>query len=286
MSTDVLVAQDLSCVGQVSMSVALPLLGAAGLRPTVLPTALLSTHTGGFGTNTYLDLSGEIEKIVNHWNSLNLNFSAVYLGYLGQGPLNTLLQHFEELVTPKTFSLIDPVMGDNGHLYHGFDNGYIEGMRNLVKKAHLITPNVTEAALLLGKPPSNRALSLLEAQDLLEELVQVFNKQQIILTGVHLVNDKIAVLGCDEISREIWDQQISKIPGNYFGTGDIFASILFIMLLKGADIKTSVSTAMEFVSDSIQSTLEIPGFDTRYGVNYAPHLPNLLNKIAHIQRGN
>ncbi|KRL38338.1 pyridoxamine kinase [Liquorilactobacillus uvarum] len=285
MPTDVLVAQDLSCVGQVSMSVALPLLGAAGLRPTVLPTALLSTHTGGFGANTYLDLSSEIEKIIAHWHSLNFNFSAVYLGYLGQKPLEMLLQHFDTLVTPQSFNLIDPVMGDNGHLYHGFDSNYIDGMRQLISKAQLITPNVTEAALLLGKTTSfKQALTLHEAQDLLQELAQAFNKQQIVLTGVHLTNGKIAVLGYDKISREIWNQQQEKIPGNYFGTGDIFASVLFIMLLKGSTIRMAVKIAMEFVSNSIQSTLEAPGFNARYGVNYAPHLPQLLKKIAHIQR--
>lgn len=284
MATNVLVVQDLSCVGQVSMGVALPLLGAAGLRPNILPTALLSTHTGGFGANTYLDLSNEVVKIIDHWESLGLKFSAAYLGYLGQRPLNTILRYFDKLVAPQSFNLIDPVMGDNGSLYHGFDDNYVKGMRKLIVKASLITPNVTEAALLLGNEPPKHPLTLTKAHALLKELRHRFDIQQAILTGVHLTNGQVAVLGYDEISQEIWDQQRPKLPGSYFGTGDIFASVLFIMLVHGASLKGAVKKSMEFVSKSIQSSLAIPEFDNRYGVDYASHLPQLLKEIEQLQR--
>nr|WP_083478742.1 pyridoxamine kinase [Liquorilactobacillus capillatus] len=284
MVKNILVAQDLSCAGQVSMSVALPLLGAAGLRPTILPTALLSTHTGGLGTNTYLDLSNELKKIINHWHSLDLKFSGVYFGYLGQQPLTIISQYFDMLVTPQSFVLIDPVMGDHGRLYRGFNNNYTAGMRQLVSKARIITPNITEAAFLLGKKPTTTAISLFEAEQLLQELKETFDIEQIVLTGVHLLNNKIAVLSYDKISQEIWSRQVPKIPGSYFGTGDLFASVLFIMLVQKIDLKTAISKAMDFVSHSIHSTLNMVDFNPHYGVDYAAQLPQLLKDLAHMPR--
>ena len=116
MQPNVLISQDLSCMGQVSLSVALPLLGACGLSPSVLPTALLSTHTGGFEANTYLDLADEMTAILQHWQTLDTKFDAVYLGYLGKKPLEVLLQQLACVCTPDCLYLIDPAMADHGKL--------------------------------------------------------------------------------------------------------------------------------------------------------------------------
>ena len=124
MRADVLISQDLSCAGQVSMSCALPLFGAVNLKPTVLPTAVLSTHTGGFGNNTYLDLADEMIRILQHWQTLDLKFSAVYLGYLGANALDVLQTDLNLVTDAKTRLLVDPVMGDHGRLYRGFDIKY------------------------------------------------------------------------------------------------------------------------------------------------------------------
>ena len=145
----VLISQDLSCMGQVSLSVALPILGACGLKPTVLPTTILSTHTGGFGNNTYLDLSHEMTQITKHWQELDISFKAAYLGYLGENALDFWLQN-KELLSQKII-LIDPAMADHGKMYRGLSQQYIEKMRQLVTKATILTPNMTEAAFLLGK---------------------------------------------------------------------------------------------------------------------------------------
>lgn len=133
MKKSILISQDLSCVGQVSMGVALPILGALGFNPSVLPTALLSTHTGGFGKNTYLDLSAEIGKIISHWQTLPITFSAIYLGYLGVKPLSTIITEIDKIAT-NSFLLLDPVMGDHGKLYSGFDSTYVDNMKILAKK--------------------------------------------------------------------------------------------------------------------------------------------------------
>lgn len=134
---NILISQDLSCVGQVSSEVALPILAACGYQTNLLPTALLSTHTGGFGNNTYLDLSEEMKKITHHWHEAGINFSAVYLGYLGGQAIDFWLNELE-IMDPKLV-LIDPVMGDHGKLYKGMNENYVRKMRQLVTKATILT---------------------------------------------------------------------------------------------------------------------------------------------------
>lgn len=266
----VLISQDLSCAGQVSSSVALPILGASGARPTILPTALLSTHTG-FKDNTYLDLSNEMLKIMDHWQKIDLSFDAIYLGYLGKDALDVWLKNIERVKNAEQVVLIDPAMADHGKMYRGLDEQYVEKMRQLASKATILTPNITEAAFLLGENlPEN---SLKRAQELAEKLSHKFAITNVIITGITLSKDKIGEVGITE--GKSWSLVQEKMPGNFFGTGDMFASAFLAAVMHGKDLEKSCAIAAEFVRLAIVNTDQSPLF----GPNYAAGLPWLLNEL-------
>ena len=256
----VLISQDLSCMGQVSLSVALPILGACGLKPTVLPTAILSTHTGGFGNNTYLDLSHEMTQITKHWQELDISFKAAYLGYLGENALDFWLQN-KELLSQKII-LIDPAMADHGKMYRGLSQQYIEKMRQLVTKATILTPNITEAAFLLGKKAEENSIQT--ATSLAQELSTKFDIPNVIITGIDLSDEKIGEVGITE-GKE-WSLTQRRLPGSFFGTGDIFASVFLAAFMNQYSLKESCSIAADFVERAILNT---PKQDPRLGPNYA-----------------
>ncbi|WP_057828273.1 pyridoxamine kinase [Liquorilactobacillus cacaonum] len=278
MKKSILISQDLSCVGQVSMGVALPILGALGFNPSVLPTALLSTHTGGFGKNTYLDLSAEIGKIISHWQTLPITFSAIYLGYLGVKPLSTIITEIDKIAT-NSFLLLDPVMGDHGKLYSGFDSTYVDNMKILAKKANLITPNITEVQLLLDLPCFQGPFSSDAVLTLINSLHNKYPNTKIILTGIPKTNNTIGIAGFDNISQEIWQLETPRIGSNFFGTGDIFASVLLGSLLHGQALKDAATTSMDFISNTIKKNIKIPGRDSRFGLDYSLQLPVLLKQL-------
>ncbi|SEM33029.1 pyridoxine kinase [Ligilactobacillus sp. WC1T17] len=276
MRADVLISQDLSCAGQVSMSCALPLFGAVNLKPTVLPTAVLSTHTGGFGNNTYLDLADEMIRILQHWQTLDLKFSAVYLGYLGANALDVLQTDLNLVTDAKTRLLVDPVMGDHGRLYRGFDMEYVAKMQALLAKANIATPNLTEAKLLLGEPLTTSPRDAAELLALAAKIQDRFELETVVLTGVEIEPQKISIACCDQNGR-LWLDHKPKLAGTYFGTGDIFASVLFAALILGHDLAFAEQTAMDFVSTAILKTKQ--PHDQRLGPDYGAAIPALLQKL-------
>ncbi|HIW88649.1 MAG TPA: pyridoxamine kinase [Candidatus Ligilactobacillus excrementipullorum] len=277
LSQNILVSQDLSCFGQVSLLTALPLLSASGLNVTALPTALLSTHTGGFGQNTYLDLSHEMGQIINHWHELNLTFSAVYLGYLGQQPLRQLLARLPKITDPDSMILLDPVMGDHGKLYQGFDQSYVTDMRALLPQAHVLTPNLTEAAFLLGQPELSHG-GLVAAKLAVKELHDQFQVPVVLVTGVPVNEQEIAVVGQTK-EQPLWTEIRPRIAANYFGTGDIFAAALFAGLLHGLSAQKASIAAMDLLSHAITVRQSEPEIDPRLGINYSQALPQFLQQI-------
>ncbi|MCP0887161.1 pyridoxamine kinase [Ligilactobacillus sp. WILCCON 0076] len=278
MSANILISQDLSCVGQVSLSVALPLLGACGFQPNVLPTSLLSTHTGGFGDNTYLDLAPEMIKILQHWQELDLKFPAIYLGYLGMNPLDVWLSELHNFYPPDNLLLIDPVMGDHGQLYRGFNQSYVAKMRLLIRKASIITPNLTEAAFLLNDPKLYTAtISINEAKKLAQKIAEKFEIPAVLITGLTLKDSTIGVVGFERKNTSSWSLTKPKLDGTFFGTGDLFASVLLACLLASMPLYHCANTAIDFIYTAIKHTSA--KHDPRYGVNYAAGLPDLLAKL-------
>lgn len=272
----VLISQDLSCAGQVSLATALPILGACGLKPTVLPTTILSTHTGGFGDNTYLDLSDEMKLIVQHWRQVDLEFNALYLGYLGKDAIEFWINNFKKIKLKKDLVLIDPVMADHGKMYRGLDQDYVRQMRQLLHRATIITPNLTEAAFLLGKEKQENTLAV--AQSLARKLQEHFSVPNVIITGISLTNEKIAEVGVTQ--AESWSLIQPKQVGSFFGTGDIFASAFLASVMRHNSLEDSCSIAADFVAQAIINT---PKQDPRLGPNYAAGLPNLVKQLK--QRG-
>lgn len=266
----VLISQDLSCAGQVSSSVALPILGASGMRPTLLPTAILSTHTG-FKDNTYLDLSGEMPKIVEHWRKNKINFDALYLGYLGKNALDFWLQNVDQLKRDEQVVLIDPAMADHGKMYRGLDEEYVAKMQKLISKATILTPNITEAAFLLDKDLTE--VTLEKAQEFANELTEEFAIPNVIITGISISKEKIGEVGITE--NKNWSLIQEKLPGSFFGTGDMFASAFLAAVIHGNNLEKSCSIAADFIRLAIMNTDQDPLF----GPNYAAGMPWLLQEL-------
>ncbi|MBS5223408.1 MAG: bifunctional hydroxymethylpyrimidine kinase/phosphomethylpyrimidine kinase [Lactobacillus gasseri] len=270
MEEKILVSQDLSCLGQVSLSVALPILGACSYQPDVLPTAILSTHTGGFVDNTFLNLNSEMSKIIAHWRDQKIDFKNLYLGYLGKEAIDFWLSHISDFKDSNV--LLDPAMADSGKLYHGLDTDYVTKMRILAKSATILTPNLTEACLLLGK--NYRDFSINEIKKLALELKERFKLKEVVITGI-LMKEKIKMVGVSA-NEQVFVIENEKVGRSFFGTGDMFASSLLVAILAGYSLKEGVKIAATFIKMAIEVTDLTQ--DKRLGPNYAGALPWLMNK--------
>ena len=221
---------DISGFGKCSLTVALPIISAAGIEVSVLPTAVLSTHTGGFTGFTYRDLTEDIRPVTKHWKSLNIRFDAIYTGFLGSfEQLDLVTEFFETFKRNDNLILVDPVMADNGELYKIFTPEFAVGMRKLCKKADIIVPNLTEAALLIGEPYNPGPYSEQYIGYILKKL-SALGVQKVVLTGVFFDDKELGVATFDTLSGKIAYRFEKRIPGHYHGTGDVFASALLAAL--------------------------------------------------------
>ena len=222
---------DLSGFGKCSLTVALPILSAAGIETSALPTAILSTHTGGILGYTYRDLTEDMRPFMKHWKELDIRFDAVYSGFLGSfEQLDIVKEFFSLFKREDNLILVDPVMGDNGELYKIFTPKFAKGMRSLCEKADIIVPNLTEAALLLGEPYQAGPYTKAYIDGILHKLSQLGPKQ-VVLTGVYFDEKELGAATFD-MERNATEYVLTeKIPGYYHGTGDVFASALLSGLL-------------------------------------------------------
>lgn len=267
---------DISGFGRCSLTVALPLLSAMGIKTSVIPTAVLSTHTGGFKGNTFHDLTSDIEPIAKHWKTEGLTFDAVYTGYLcSPAQVNSVISAIDHIKNEKTVIVVDPVMGDNGYSYSGFTRSFPSYMLRLCQKAHIITPNITEACMLSGMPYKESGYDKEYIELLLNKLYGLTNAK-IVLTGVSFEDKKIgaALYEDGEISFVFADKQ-SK---SFHSTGDIFASVLTGAALTGRSLKSSAQIAVNFVSLCIKQTIK-DKTDSRFGVNFETQIPSLLKYL-------
>lgn len=270
--------QDISCVGKCSLTVALPIISVFGVETAVLPTAVLSTHTA-FKGFTFRDLTCDLTGIAKHWKKENISFDALYSGYLGSfEQLDIVSKIFKDFKTKDNFVLIDPVMGDNGSLYAGFNNEFALQMANLCKNADIIVPNLTEASYMLGIPYVAEGYSEKYIKDLLKKLVDLGAKKAV-LTGVSLDNGKtIGVYALDGQTMQYFCYFREKLSSSFHGTGDVFASTLCGALTKGKSFEESLKIAVDYTVECIRITMENKNHNW-YGVDFESAIPYLVEKI-------
>lgn len=265
----ILTIQDISCVGQCSLTVALPVLSACGQETCVLPTALLSTHTGGFGKPVIVPLADRLPGIAAHWQENGIAFDAIVTGYLGSvSAIHTAMVLMDTMLAPGGRRIVDPAMADHGRLYSGFDEAYVREMKGLCEKADILLPNLTEAAMLAGLPVPESP-SLAEA----EKLAEALTCPTVLLTGVGETASGF-LLKENGILRQYSHR---RLPGSFSGTGDLFAAAFTGGLMAGKTTYDSARIAADFTCRCIESTIENPAH--WYGVRFEPVLPELVRMI-------
>jgi pyridoxine kinase len=268
----ILAINDVSCVGKCSLTTALPIISACGVECNVLPTAILSTHTGGFSGYTFRDLTNDIDGILAHWNSLGLKFDYILSGYLGSIEQIELVARIkQEFLTENGVFIVDPVMGDDGKLYAGFTPEYVEKMRGLCREAQYILPNLTEACFLADMPFPLTKDNVLDGLKRLNELCP-----QPIVTGL-MDNGNVSVYFTDkEGNAQSLDHE--NVEGFFCGAGDVFASAFVGCLARGKSERESIQLSADFVTASIRRTaVEVP--DKRYGLNFEMEIFPFLEKL-------
>lgn len=260
----VVVIQDLSGFGRCSLTVILPILSAMGIQACPVPTAVLSTHTGGMGEVVFRDLTDYIEPALEHYRRLDLEFECVYSGFLGsEAQIDHCLRFFRSF--PDALSVVDPVMGDHGKPYRTYTPEMRSRMRELVAVADLITPNLTEASILLGAAYSAAPITRSDAKSMLVRLSEL-GPRAVVVTGVELASgERMANIGFDRERSTFWCVPGDYVPVCYPGTGDIFASVLTGGLLSGDSLPIAMDKASRFTEIAIKTTYGY-GTDPRHGV--------------------
>ena len=267
LSKRILTMQDLSCVGQCSLTVALPVLSAFGVETCVLPTAILSNHTM-FEKWSCVDFTEEAENIMRVWKENSFKFDAFYLGYLGSAPLTEVAKKcFAQFSSEGAKVLIDPAFGDDGKLYPAFDEEYVNAMRKLIKSADIILPNLTEACFLCGADYEQNA-SVEFAKKVIKKL-SAMTDAVIVLTGAEKNGEIGEIIYSENQFSYVWAE---KLPKRYHGTGDIFASAFTAVYLESGNLEKACSVAGKLVADSIRNTDP----EHRYGVNFEYALKNTI----------
>lgn len=275
----ILAIHDISCVGRCSLTVALPIISSVGIECSVLPTAVLSTHTGGFTGFTYRDLTEDIVPIKEHWKSLGLGFDAFYTGFLGSFEQIDLVKDLiDEVSSPNTTIYVDPVMGDAGKLYSVFDESFPKGMRKLCEKADVLMPNLTELCFMLGLEYRPGPYTWDYIESIFDE-AKVFGLKKIVITGISFEEGKVGSVYKDYETGETGQVMRGSIEGYYHGTGDVFGSALVGALESGVPLQDSVRIAVDFTVSSIKRTHESKA-DVRYGVDFELGIGDYVKQIA------
>lgn len=273
--------QDISCFGKCSVTVALPVISALGTETVVLPTAVLSTHTGEFENYTFHPLYGEFGKITSHWEELNIKFDAIYIGYIGSKELIDAVNIFLDKFSENAIVFLDPAMADNGKFYSGLDLSYAKKLRELCRRADIISPNMTEAMILSDRDPLEYK-SVRNTDEILQDLSKITEK--VIITGIHKEN-VISTIGYDNFTKEICSSDKPVRDGIFYGSGDLFSSAFIGMYINGAPFSEAVHNASAFVNDCIVNTLD-DHEKYWYGLKFEQSLGILTDYYRKLKNGN
>lgn len=274
----ILTIQDISCVGQCSLTVALPILSACGIETCVLPSAVLSTHTGGFSGWTFRDLTDDMPAIAAHWAKENIFFDALYTGYLGSArQIDITLDIRKNRLTPDGILIVDPAMADNGKLYTGFDQAFADRMASLCGAADIILPNITEACFMTGAEYRESDYDEAYIIDLMKRL-SALGCKHVVLTGVSYDETKLGAAVWHSAESRIEYYFHERLPVRSHGTGDVYASAFCGALLRGHSILGSATIAADFTVDSIRKTMGDASH--WYGVKFEEAIPGLVRALG------
>lgn len=269
-----LTIQDISCVGQCSLTVALPVISACGIETCVLPSAVLSTHTAGFSGYTFRDLTDDMPAIKDHWVKEGIKFDSIYTGYLGSTKqIEYVADIFDATGSKSCIKIVDPAMADNGKLYPGFDTEFVQAMKSLCGKADYVVPNITEAAFLTDmdyKTEYDKAY----IDELLEKLTALGCKN-IILTGVSYRAETTGVVVFENGSYSYYEHE--KLSNSCHGTGDIYASAFTGSLVRGKSAYEAAKIAADYTVKCIKATAEEENH--WYGAKFEPVLGELIEAL-------
>ena len=273
----ILTIQDISCVGKCSLTVALPIISALGIETSIIPTAVLSTHTM-FDNFTFKDLTDQINPIVKHWKDENIGFDSIYTGYLGSiEQIDIIANLFDEFKTDDNLIVVDPAMADNGKLYPAFDMTFAKTMAKLCAKADIIVPNITEASFMTNME-YKESYDEEYIKEMLKKLAELGAKISI-LTGVGFKEGSTGVMGYDRLQDEYFYYEHDRIDVSFHGTGDVFSSTLVGAIANGLTWQEALPIAADYTAKAIQLTLDDPkGRD--YGVNFEEAIPYLLKRMG------
>lgn len=265
---------DLSGFGRTSLTVIIPTLSVMGIQVCPVPTAVLSTHSGGFTDYLFHDLTDIMRDYTAHWKKTGLSFDCIYSGFLGSPRQAAIVSDIiDDFKTKDSLTVVDPVMGDNGSLYNSVSKDMIPEMRKLIAKADIIVPNCTEAALLLGKEQAD-FLDKAEIKQWLQELSDM-GPETVVITSVPDGKNagQINTVAYEKKSGSFWKVSAQRLPGMYPGTGDTFASVMIGSLLHGESLPVSIDKAVQFISQCIQ---------TSRGYTYPRKYGTLLEQKLHL----
>lgn len=267
---------DISCFGKCSLTVVLPVLSACAIECSVIPTAVLSTHTGGFKGYTFRDLTEDIIPVAKHWKKEGITLDAFYTGYLGSKEQAQIVKEAMELLKGEdTVIITDPAMADHGKLYAGFTEDFPTEMLKLCKCADIILPNITEACLMTGIEYKGPPFTEEYIEMLLKKLNEL-TSAKIVLTGVTFDDARLGAAIYDDGDISYVFEE--KIPVIYHGTGDVFAAAFTGALLNGKSIQSASAVAVRFVCDAIKKTVE-ENPERTYGVNFESVLYSLYKLL-------
>ena len=276
--TRVLSVQDISCFGKCSLTVALPIISAMGVETCIIPTAILSTHTGGFTGYTWRDLTEDIPKIASHWKSLDLTFDALYTGYLGSFEQIGMVKDLFATFGKKAIKFVDPVMGDNGKLYTGFTPAFAAEMAKLCGVADVIVPNMTEACYMLGIEYKAGPYEEAYIKEILVKLTAL-GCPVAAMTGAVLTSapDKQGVIAYDSRTETFCSYFSENLPVKFHGTGDIYASTMCGALALGKGLSDAIRIAVDYTVACIRRSI---GDDEHpYGVRFEECIPALIDLL-------
>ncbi|MBQ8357809.1 MAG: pyridoxamine kinase [Clostridia bacterium] len=276
MDKKILTVQDISCVGQCSLTVALPIISACGIETAILPSAVLSTHTGGFTGWTFRDLTDDIPGIVDHWEKENISFDAIYTGYLGSVRQIDLVKNmFARLSAPGCLKIVDPAMADNGKLYYGFDQVFAHTMGSLCGVADIVLPNITEAAMMTDSPYIGEGYDEHYIRMLMDKVLALGAKT-VVITGVCYEPHKLGIAILSRGDKEITYYYHERLPKSCHGTGDIFASAFTGAMVRGKTPLEAARVAGNFTLAGMKATSE----GHWYGTQFEKAIPVLLEELS------